>query len=173
MFGATIIFLPTVTYFSVTFKILVVIVGSIPNFENIPKTTETFWKETTFNKLVDGSDGGPKVKVYKDPIPGSSFIRCQMIRSFAEYIHILQQDETIQDGIFRTRWDNGNTGIGSKYFIRSGREECKVYHLFRVNKSGNIRYEDENSSNDGMCCISIVEDYRFNPESLEWKYMSD
>ena len=166
MFRAPIIFLPTVTYLSLAFKIFAVIVGSIPNFEDVPKTTETFWKETTVNKLVDGSDGGMEVKVYKDE--GSSFIRCHNIKSNQEYIHILQQDGTIQQGgIYRDRWDDGNTAIGSKYFRRSGREEFRDYCLFRFNNTGNIEYHDQILGKDDSGWRTLAK-YSFNLETLDW-----
>ena len=141
-----------------------IVKGGIPEFEDIPKTTDTFWKETTYNKLMDGSDGGLTVKVYKDQ--GSAFIRCHMIKSNNEYIHILQHDETISDGIFRGRYASGNTAIGSQYFRRSGREE-RAYRLVRFNKSGNIHYEEQIWGKDDNGWRYLAE-YRFNPETLEW-----
>ena len=143
----------------------VVVVGRIPNFEDIPKTTETFWKETTDNKLIDGSDGGDTVGVYKDQ--GSAFIRCHDIKSNFESIHILQDDETISDGIFRDSYASGNTVIGSNYFRRSGREEGRVYRLYRWNKSGNIEYHDRILGKDDKIWRLLAK-YSFNQETLDW-----
>ena len=147
-------------------KIFIIVVGSIPDFEDIPKTTDTFWKETTWSKLIYGSDGGAKVKIYKDK--ASAFIRCHHIESNDEFIHILQHDETISEGIFRERWDDGYTAIGSRYFRRSGREEERVYRLFRYNKSGDIYYYDEIYGKDDSAWRYLAK-YRFNQETLEWK----
>ena len=149
---------------SITFKILFNVVGSIPDFKDIPKTQDTFWKETTYNKLIYGSVGGAKVKVYKDQ--GSAFIRCHFIESNNEYIHILKNDGTIADGIYRVRYADGNTGIGSKYFRRSGREEGMMYHLYRDNVSGNIDYDDKICGKDYRW--RYLAKYRFNQETLEW-----
>ena len=110
--------------------------------------------------MRDGSDGGFKVKVYKDQ--GSSFIRCHNITSNYEFIHILHG--TISDGIFRERYASGNTAIGSRYFLRSGKEEDREYRLCRDNKSGNIEYHDQIYGKDHI----ELAVYRFNPETLEW-----
>ena len=88
--------------------------------------------------MIYGSDGGLNVKVYKDQ--GSDFIRCHEIEYNHEFIHILQHDGTISDGIFRERFHDGDTAIGSQYFRRSGREEEREYRLYRFNKSGDIYY---------------------------------
>ena len=150
------------------FKLLqmFIVLGSIPNLEDIPKTPDTFWKETTWNKLVDGSDGGDTVKVYKDQ--GSAFIRCHEIESNYESIHILQEDETISDGIFRERLASGTTALGSMYFRRSEREEDRLYRLFRYNKSGNIEYHDKIYGKDDSGWRFLAK-YSFNQETLEWK----
>ena len=140
------------------------VVGSMPDFEDIHKTPDTFWKETTWNKLILGSDGGPKVKVYKNL--GSSFIRCHYIVSNSEYIHILQQDGTVSDGIYRVRVANGNTTIGSQYFRRSGREEGRMYRLYRFN-DGDIYYDDRICGKDDSGWRDLVS-YSFNQETLEW-----
>ena len=116
--------------------------------------------------MICGSNGGPKVNVYKDQ--GSAFIRCHEIESNIEYIHILQQDETISDGIFRIRYADGNTAIGSRYFRRSGREEGRMYRLFRFNESGNIYYQDQIKGKDDSDWRYHTR-YQFNPGTLEWK----
>ena len=149
----------------ITFEILFNVVGSIPDFEDIPKTSDKFLKETTYKKLIDGSDGGPTVKVYKDQ--GSAFIRCHFIESNIERIHILQEDETISDGIYSDRFANGYTAIGSRYFPRSGREEERVYRLFRFNNSGNIEYHDRILGKDESDWRDLAK-YSFNQETLEW-----
>ena len=115
--------------------------------------------------MVYGSDGGYKVKVYKDQ--GSAFIRCHNIKSNIERIHFLQEDETISDGIYRERYADGNTAIGSKYFRRSGREEGRLYRLFRFNKSGDIRYNDQILGKDDSGWRKLAR-YSFNQETLEW-----
>ena len=145
-------------------KIFIIVVGSIPDIEDIPKTQETFWKETTRNKLIHGSNRGTKVKVYKDQ--GSAFIRCHEIDYNEESIHILQHDQTIADGIYRMGYADGSTVIGSRYNRRSGREE-KLYYLYRDNESGNIAYED---SKWGKYDVTwrILANYSFNQETLEW-----
>ena len=146
-----------------------IVLGSIPDFEEIPKTPDTFWKETTYNKLVygsdgdDSSDGGYKVNIYKDQ--GSAFIRCYDDDN-DEYIHILQHDGTIADGIFRERWADGDTAIGSKYFRRAGREEQREYQLYRFN-DGNIYYDDKIYGKDDSGWRTLAE-YRFNQETLDW-----
>ena len=149
---------------SITFKIIFNVVGSIPEIEDIPKTPDTFWKETTWNKLINGSDGGDKINIYKDQ--GSSFIRCHNIESNNETIHILQEDETISDGIYRYRYDDGNTAIGSQYFRRSGREEGRLNSLCRFN-NGDIYYYDQIWGKDDSSW-RILATYRFNPETLDW-----
>ena len=120
--------------------------------------------------MVDGSDGGPKVKVYKDQ--GSAFIRCHDIEYNSERIHILQEDETISDGIYRERYADGSTGIGSQYFRRSEREEGRLYRLFRFNKSGDIHYNDGIYGKDDSGVRSLAE-YRFNQETLDWTNLLD
>ena len=122
-------------------------------------------KETTSNKLFDGSDGGDTVKVYKDQ--GSSFNRCHYIKSNQEYIHILQQDGTISDGIYRNRFADGATAIGSKYFRRSGRDEGRLYRLHRLSESGNIQYQDKMLGKDDSNWRWLSA-YSFNPETLDW-----
>ena len=146
-------------------KNFVIIVGGIPVFEEIPKTTDTFWKETTNNKLVDGLDGGLQVKVYKHQV--SNCIRLHYIKSNDEFIHILQQDEIIGDGIFRTRYANGDIVIGSQYYHSSGREEKRMYRLYRFIKSGNIRYYDQilEKTDSGWRYQAA---YSFNPDTLYW-----
>ena len=119
---------------------------------------------------MDGSDGGPIVNVYKDQ--GSAFIRCHYIESNQESVHILQKDETISDGIFRKRWDNGDTAIGSKYFRRSGRKEGKMYRLFTLNESGNIYYEDRIFVKDDSAWRDLAV-YIFNQETLELTEFED
>ena len=118
------------------------------------------------NKLVEGSDGGKrKVKVYKHP--GSSYILCHSEENNDEFIYKLQ-DEIIQDGIFRERLRWGCTAIGSQYMSRSGREEYRIYSLYRDNKSLNIEYQDD-IVNVGI----FLAHYRFNPETLEWTNILD
>ena len=116
-------------------------------------------------KLIYGLDGGFNVKVYKDQ--ASAFIRCHEIASNYEAIHILQEDETISDGICRERYVSGNTAIGSMYFRRSRREEDRGYRLYRDNESGNIEYEDILGKDDSG--YRTLATYRFNKETLEWK----
>ena len=115
--------------------------------------------------MIDGSDGGEKVKVYKDQ--GSAFIRCHEIDYNEERIHILEHDGTIADGIFRERYASGSTVIGSKYFRRAGREEGRWYQLYRDNKSGEIQYEDKILGKDDIF-YRTLEAYSFNQETLEW-----
>ena len=115
--------------------------------------------------MIDGSDGGFKVKVYKDQ--GSAFIRCHFIGSDDEYIHILKEDETISDGIYRVGYANGNTVIGSQYFRRSGRDEEREYQLYRDNESGDIYYDDQIWSKDVRGWRTLAR-YRFNHETLDW-----
>ena len=122
-------------------------------------------KETTLNRLIDGSDGGYKVKVYKDQ--DSAFIRCHDIVFDNEYIHILQNDGIISDGIYRERWADGDTVIGTRYFRRSGREEERQYHLYRWNKSGNIVYHDKIYGKDDSAWRTLAR-YSFNQETLQW-----
>ena len=114
--------------------------------------------------MVYGSDGGPKVKVYKDQ--GSSFMRCHDIESYQESILILQQDETIADGSYRERFASGSVAIGSRYFRRSGREEDRIYRFYRDNESGDIYYSDLILGKDNNW--RYLAEYRFNPETLEW-----
>ena len=142
-----------------------IVVGGIPDFDDIPKTTETFWKETTWNKLIYGSDGDDKVKVYKDQC--SAFIRYHDIEYNDDHIHILQQDETISDGIVRDRDASGNITIGSRFFRRSGREEGRGYRLIRFN-GGDIEYQDQIWGKDDSNWRYLAA-YRFNEETLEWK----
>ena len=140
------------------------ILGSIPEFDDIPKSKDTFWKKTTWNKLIDGSDGGNKVNVYKQL--GTSYVLCQQIGPNDESIYLLQDNGTITDGIYRDRWDGGDTVIGSRYFRRSGREEERKHFLLRYNESGNIQYH--------IHILGKEEDdyrytaYSFNPETLDW-----
>ena len=115
--------------------------------------------------MIDGSGGGETVKVYKDQ--GSKYIRCHMLESNIEYIHILQHDGTIGDGIFRQRYADGYSAIGSRYFRRSGREEDRMYCVYRFNASGNIFYGDKIWGRDGSHWKTLV-DYSFNQETLEW-----
>ena len=115
--------------------------------------------------MIHGLDGGPKVKVYKDQ--GSAFIRWHSITSNNEYIHFLQQDGTIADGIVRDRWADGYTAIGSQYFRRCGREEERAYGLYRWNKSGNIDYQDQIMGKDDSGWRYLAK-YRFNQNTLEW-----
>ena len=115
--------------------------------------------------MKDGSDGRDKVKVYKDQASG--FIRCHNIKSNNEYIHILQHDETISDGIYRVRDAYGNTAIGSHYFRRSGREEGRMYRLCRDNEFGYIYYYDEIWGKDDSRWRDLAT-YSFNKETLEW-----
>ena len=140
--------------FFLNFEILILI-GCIPDFNDIPKTMDTFWKDTTKNKLKYGFDGGGKVKVYKHP--GSSFILYQD-EDNNECIYNLQQDGTIQDGIFRSRDVYRNTAIGSEYFRRSWKE---YYRFYRLNKSRDIKYYD---IIDGKSLAR----YSFNTETLDW-----
>ena len=104
------------------------------------------------------------MNVYKEE--GSSFIRCHEIKSNVEYIYNLQ-DGTIQDGIFRDRWDDGDTAIGSKYFRRSGRDEGRVYCLFRFNNTGDIEYYDQIWGIDDRNWRFKAR-HSFNPETLDW-----
>ena len=152
-------------YLFITLEILFIVVGGIPDLEDISKTSDTFWKETTYNKLIDGSDGGNKVRVYKHQ--GSSFLRCHNIEYNHESIHILQDDETISDGIYRIRFADGDTAIGSRYFRRSGREEGRMYRLYRFIDYGNIYYYDEIYGKDGSGWRDLAK-YSFNQETLDW-----
>ena len=116
---------------------------------------------------MDGSDGGNTVKVYKDQ--GSAFIRCHYIEVEInkESIHILQHDGTISDGIFKDKYGSGNTAIGSMYIRRSGREEGRVYRLYRDNESGDIYYVDQIWGKDDSAWRDLAV-YSFNQETLEW-----
>ena len=137
----------------------------MPDFEDIPKTQDTFWKDTTLENLIDGSDGGTKVKVYKQP--GSSFILCQTDDNTYEYIQSGLEDGKFANGVYRERFANGDTEIGSRYFLRSGRKVDRVYRLLRYNYDGEIRYTDKvmDNTKGGW---KWLEEYIFNPETLEW-----
>ena len=115
--------------------------------------------------LIEGLNGGDKLKVYKDQ--SSSYIRCDEIELNTEYIHILQQDETIGDGIFRERFASGNSAIGSQYFSRSGREEEWIYCLYRFNESGNIYYYDKILDKDVGVWRTLAK-YIFDSKTLRW-----
>jgi len=136
----------------------------ILDFDEIPKTPDRFWKETTYNKIY-GSDGGAKVKVYKGQ--GSAFIRCHFIEFNIERIHILQNDETISDGIYKDRYANGDTAIGSKNFRRTRREEGRQYELYRFKKNGNIYYYDRIKFKNDVVYRTLAV-YSFNQETLDW-----
>ena len=142
------------------------VVEWFPDLEDIPKTTDTFWQKTTLKKLGYSPDhtSSNKVNVYKDP--GTSFIRCSEIDIKREYIHILQQDGTIQEGIFRHR-DAGGSKIGSQYFRRSGREQDRMYQLYRMNNTGNIHYHELILCKDEQYW-RILAECSFNPETLDW-----
>ena len=114
--------------------------------------------------------GSNKIKAYKDP--GSSFILCYD-KDNDEYIHKLQKNGRLEQGIFRLRYANGDTEIGSMYFWdRSGREEQRKYILYKDNESGNIEYRDQTVNNwilfyEGIWRTSAS--YSFNQETLDWK----
>ena len=105
------------------------------------------------------------MKVYKDQ--GSDFIRCHFIKANYEYIHILQQNETIADGILRDRSASGNTAIGSLYLRRSWGEEQRFYQLNRFNTSGEILYFDQFAGKDDSDLRTLAK-HSFNQETLEW-----
>ena len=109
--------------------------------------------------------GSYKVNVYKEP--GSSFIRCHEIDLNNEHIYNLQQDGTIQDGIFIFRKFIGDTIKGSRYFRRSGREEDRTYCLYRSNIYGNIYYQDLVWGKEDSGWRYLAH-YKFNQETLEW-----
>ena len=71
----------------------------------------------------------------------------------------------IEPGIFRERFANGDTTIGSKYFGGSGWEDSREYRLYRDNKSGNIQYQDHLKT-----IWRTLAKYSFNPETLDWTY---
>ena len=137
-----------------------------PNFDEITKTSDTFWKKTTYEKLKDGSHfGSIKVKVYKDQ--ASSFILCRHDTDNDEYIFNIKQDGTIAEGIFRHRRDNGSTAIGSRYFSRSGRGEDRMHRLYKDKNSEAIKYIDEiKLKHDSVWRALAV--YSFNPQTLDW-----
>ena len=118
--------------------------------------------------FVQNRDGShfdsTKVNVYKEE--GSSFIGCEEIKSNDEYIHILQQDGTIQDSIFRYRWDDGDTVIGSKYFRRSWKEKGRFYCLLRFNNTGDIEYQDRFKGKHESD-LRYLARYSFNPKTLD------
>ena len=114
--------------------------------------------------MIDGSDRGLKVKIYKHQ--GSAFISCHEMEDNLEYIYNLQEG-SIQDGIFRIRWDNGKSAIGSKYFSRLGREEDREYRLIRSNKSGEIQYNDKIWGKDDSDWRWVAA-YNFNRETFVW-----
>ena len=65
------------------------------------------------------------------------------------------------------RFADGDTVIGSQYFRRSGREEARIYRLYRDNKSGEIQYKDSIWGKDDSDWRTLA-DYRFNQETLDW-----
>ena len=139
----------------------------IPKIEDIPKTQETYWKNTTSKKLKYGDHFGPaKPNVYKDQ--GSNFILCHNTKSNLEYICSLQQDGKNESGKYRMRYEDGDTVIGSRYFRKSGSEKSRLVRLYRYNKSGNIHYYDEIWGKDGSGWREQAK-YSFNPETLNWK----
>ena len=111
-------------------------------------------------KLIYGSDGDDKVEVYKQP--GSSYILCHG----EDYDYILSlQDEIIEDGVFRLRYDNGGTAIGSMYITKSDREENRSYYLYRSEDDEEIKYYERIFSKDDKRTLAF---YNFNPETLGW-----
>ena len=94
------------------------------------------------------------------------FIRCHEIDTNWEYINILQQDGTIQEGIFRSRHDGGNTSMVSWYFRRSGREEDRIYGIYIT--SGEIIYQDTIFWGKNNSSSRTLAWYYFNPETLDW-----
>ena len=150
----------------------------VPKFVDIPKTSDTFWKNTNLDRLIHGSNMGfntlfggilsTNLKAYKDQ--GSSFILFHDKKKNDEYIHNLQKDGRLEEGIFRYRYANGDTEIGSKYFkFRSGREEFRKYILYKDNESGNIQYRDQSKKWLYHDEWKTLAKYSFNPETLDWK----
>ena len=74
----------------------------------------------------------------------------------------------MQDGLYRDKWDNGDTAIGSKYFRRSGKDEGRMYFLKRFHQSGRIEYHEEVWGKDTDCRWKVLSRYSFNPLTLDW-----
>jgi len=139
----------------------------IPDTNDIPKTAESFWKETFMDELIDSScKSGLKVKVYKQE--GSRFISYHDPFDHG-WIFNLQEDETLQDGIFRKNWGDGSSFIGSMYHRRSGRDKERMYYLYiyTLHMSKVIEYHDIIWGKDDRFWRDLVK-YRFNQETLVW-----
>ena len=118
-------------------------------------------------KLINGPCGNDIGKVYR--VQGSSFIRIVSINSFhtQDSIYNLQDNETVQNGIFR-EWDTECDSIGSQYYRRSGSED-RNYCLVRGN-NGNISYNTSLWTIINGECMGwgTSKLYSFNPETLDW-----
>ena len=70
--------------------------------------------------------------------------------------------------MYRYKFPYMDTLIGSKYFRRGERKDSRQYRLYRINKSGNIEYEEKIQEKEDKAWRLLTK-YKYKPESFSWK----
>ena len=80
------------------------------------------------------------------------------------------EDNKLQDGGYRTKFDNGDSCFGQHTFAKSldDGEENREYRLYKYAASGNIEYDEQIWVIGQDKGWRFLTKYTFNPDKLEW-----
>ncbi len=139
----------------------------IPDFNEIEKTESNFYKTSTVGEIMVGdmSRNRDIVKVYRKS--QEPFVLVHNLTDDHEYIHKLNDEGQLQEGIYRYKFPDGGTEVGCRLFRRGDRQESKVYRLYKFSSSGRIEFDERVAGKEDKKWRYITE-YKFNPDALSW-----
>ena len=139
----------------------------IPDFNEIEKTESNFYTTSTVGEIMygDKSRNTTTVNIYRNS--QEPFVLVHNLTDDHEYIHKLNDEGQLQEGIYRYKFPWGDTEIGCRLFWRGDRQEDKVFRLYKFSSSGEIRYFEQVWGNEDKSYRTVTE-YMFHPDTLSW-----
>ena len=144
----------------------------IPSWEDIPMTSEFWWKKTSWQRLLFGKVGnfalfaGKPCMCYRRK--GDDFVRVS--EHNIEFLHQLQENKTLKDGIFREKYESGETKLGYQYFDRTygNTGEARIYSLNMTVSGDIIQYLEQIFSRKTNLKWKVVTAFQYNKETFTW-----
>ena len=147
----------------------------VPTWEDIPMTSEYFWKKTNHGFMFYDKVAG----IFQTPFVGTTwmcyrrkgddFVRVFDSEDNSEFLHQLQENKTLKDGIHRIKFDNGETLLGYQYFDRTygNTGEDRIYSL-NMTVSGDIIQYLEQIFSRKTNKWKVVTAFQYNKETFTW-----
>ena len=106
-----------------------------------------------------------KVNLYRKS--QEPFVLVHNIEENIEYIHKMNEDGLLQDGIHRYKWPDGDTALGCNLFWREDEQDENLFMLYNFSSSGQIRYLERVLVKEEKSWRTIT-DYMFLPDTSSW-----